>query len=152
MMSDAEQNESQNRAASEAAGRNDPLRASGIAPKGQVGLNMAIEWAGRFGQLALDMERNSRKWRSLAEDYLAALKELQASVQELKKNVYGMLRHELEQKLLNLELNLAMVIEGDSRRAAYAEAVQEAEELSKRRSEAVDRFLDFCSSLRRRKA
>ena len=132
MTSGAEQNESQNRAAPGAAGRNDPAGANGTAPGGQVGPN----WIGRFGVLALLVERNRKRWRNLAEDYLAALKELQASVQELKKNVYGILRYELEQKLLNLELRITEIVQGKS----YERAVQEAEEIRKRLMDEVGRL------------
>jgi len=129
----------------EAAGRNVPAGASGIAPGGQVGLKTAIKWAGRLSQLFIDMERNRNRWHHLAEGYLAALKGLQAEVQDLKESL-DLPRQELEEKLKYLELSLAMVVEGDSWRASYAEAEQEAKEIRKRREEML------MEVLRRRKA
>jgi len=149
MASGEERNEPRNRAAAEAAGRNDPLGASEIAPSGQVGLNSAIVLAGEFAQLAIDIELNSRKWRDLAEGFKIALEQMRALVQDVSENFDAMPKVELEQKLRALGLRLAEVLQW---RADWAEAEQEAEELSRRRSEEVNRFLDYCSSLRRGKA
>jgi len=152
MTSGAEQNESQNRAASEAAGRNDPAGASGTSPGGQVGLNRAIAWAGEFAQLALEMERHSWKWRSLAESHKIAMEQMRALVQDVSENFDAMPRVELEQKLRALGLRLAEVLQGRLWRADWAEAEREAQELRKRCEQLVMGFLEEVGVLRRAKA
>jgi len=108
----------------------------------------AIEWAGRFGLLAIDMERNRDKWRYLAEDYLTALEQVYASLQELRDNL-DLPRQALEAKLGELEEALNRIIKGEWWRSYYQEAAQQAQELTRRREEAVLGFIDDCERLRR---
>jgi len=135
-----------------ASGRNDPLGAGGIAPSGQVGLSRAIAWAGEFGRLALQMERNREKWRDLAESYKTAMEQMRALVQDISENFEAMPKVELEQKLRALGLRLAEVLQSRLWRADWAEAEREAEALSKKREQMVQTFLDEVGKLRRSRA
>lgn len=119
-----QQDETQ-KAAPEAAGRNDPLGASGIASSGQVGL----KYADQLADLLEQVERNRDAWHSLAVAYLAALGETRILLEEIRKIRR---RPKLEQELEELEGRLTQILDGPMWRLSLEETEQEEYELSRK--------------------